>query len=927
MIDPEIIKSIKANWRLVLEADGSGQGVICPACGAGTGKHGTGLSEVSNTGELKCFACGDCHDVIHWYCLKHGLNPTGDFKRAVKECAALAGINLDQPVVNTRSHMKKIYDSVEMSSVAAERKAYFEECSARIGQTEYHRGLSADTLKHFRVGFDPAWQHPDWSRKCSPTPRLIIPINDIAYIARLTREPRTQFERDKSKIKVSKPHKLTMFNAEAFKSEVLIAVEGEIDAMSIFDVGFHNVIGLGSISMVKEFFRELEFYHQSGNPYPRVVIVALDNEKQESENASKNVQKAREAMHEGLGVHDIASIDGTALSGEFKDANELLIFDREQLKRNVQALIDQAQAMPRPECKPKAQKNAAKGSQPFTGHVQTQAVIPSCPLNLTVPDDFDFTSERIFTGKLCICRNLVIPTKRIIRDSDHTFKYGIAILREDGHWEELITDASTLLDASKLIELTDCGVLTNSGKPVRELTTYFRDMIAINARVLPTLIEFDQPGWTRDLDEFRMPYHDKFYMPALQDIFQQRGSLDAWLDKAKEIIQSPVAAIQLAASLAAPLLRILDMRSFVIYLYGTSRFGKSACQSFALSAWGVPKRMMATFNATVNGLEGVAARSNDLPLMIDESTEADKKKLNLQMIPYLLAGGQGKTRMNRDLTARPTKQWLTIGLTNGEDALFDDMSKLGAINRVLELRLNVNERIFKDESEAAAVHKFAGKNCGVFGQDYIARLKKISDGDFGVVHTFYNLFFGYINEVDKGKHVHEHIRLISVILTAWALFQWWYIDIPENELVLKVLEGMGSDLLVRLPTMREVDEGRRAWAQFIEYIQAHKYNFTGEHLTDGNKSRPVLTPIMGALEHAKADDGDGSQITEARVLSTYAKKILNDLGFSATKLLKEFAQRGWTDAPDGNISIVRKWEGKAQRMVVIPGVNFTPNIL
>ena len=925
MIDPEIIKRIKADWQLILGSDGCGKGAVCPACGSGSGKNGTGLSEVPGTeGELKCFACGQSHDVIHWHCIKNGLDPTGDFKRAVAECAALIGISLDQPVSNNHTAMKKVYDSSEMSTITAARKAYFDECAARLDQTDYHRGLSEETLKHFKVGFDPAWKHPDWSKKCSPTPRLIIPVNEIAYIARLTREPHTQFERDKAKVKVSKPHKLTMFNASALKSEVLIVVEGEIDAMSIFDVGFHNVIGLGSISMVKEFFRELEICRQEGHRYPRAVIVALDNEIHHSENASKNVHNAREALRKGLGVHDIAFVDGTALSGEYKDANELLNVDREQLKRNVQALIDQAQALPPVEHKPKAQKKEPEGAPAFTGHVQTKSVIPTCPINLTVPDDFDFTSERIYSGKLCICRNPVLPTKKIVKHSDRTVKYGIGIMQEDGHWEELITEASTILNASKLIELTDCGILTNSGKAVRELTTYFRDMIAMNASVLPKLVEYDQPGWTHDLTDFPLPCNNKFYMPALRDIFEQRGSLETWLDMAKAVVKSPVAAIMLAASLAPPLLRILDMRSFVIYLYGTSRFGKSASQSFAISAWGVPKRQMATFNATANGLESVAARSNDLPLMIDESTEADKKKLNLQMIPYLLAGGQGKTRMNRDLTARPTKQWLTIGLTNGEDALFDDVSKMGAMNRVLEIRLNVNERIFKDESAAADVHKFASKHCGLLGQDFIARLKQVSDGDYGVVHTYYNQFYKYVNEVDE-EHVLEHIRLICVLLTAWALFQVWYMGVPENEVILKTLEGMGNDLLTRLPTMQEVDEGRRAWAQFIEYIQAHKYNFVGEHLIDGEKSRPVLTPIMGALDHEKAE-GEGSKVKEARVLSSMAKKILTDMGFSANKLLKEFAQRGWTDAPSGSINIVRKWEGKSQRMVVIPGVNFTPNI-
>ena len=93
----------------------------------------------------------------------------------------------------------------------------------------------------------------------------------------------------------------------------------------------------------------------------------------------------------------------------------------------------------------------------------------------------------------------------------------------------------------------------------------------------------------------------------------------------------------LAASFAAPLLRIVKQRIFFVYNWGGSKGGKTATMKAALSAWGDPERLMISFNTTIAGLERTAAFYCDLPLGIDERQQAgDKQGLipSLRRSPY-----------------------------------------------------------------------------------------------------------------------------------------------------------------------------------------------------------------------------------------------------------------------------------------------------
>ncbi len=71
-----------------------------------------------------------------------------------------------------------------------------------------------------------------------------------------------------------------------------------------------------------------------------------------------------------------------------------------------------------------------------------------------------------------------------------------------------------------------------------------------------------------------------------------------------------------------------------------------------------------SWRATANGLEGIANRTNDMALILDELGQVDSKEAASAV--YMLATGVGKIRMNRNATVKDIKTWRASILSSGE---------------------------------------------------------------------------------------------------------------------------------------------------------------------------------------------------------------------------------------------------------------------
>ncbi len=307
-----------------LKPDKSKKGRICPICGSGTGKNGTGMSTKDNI-HYTCWAgkCFEHNDIIDIIGLEYGLK---SYNERLKKAAEIFGITIEEKnyqglpnyKLNTNSKTDHRYKK-NLQKIEQDYTSFFNESSKNINKTDYHRGLSIETIKRFNLGYVENWRHPK-SPNAPFSPRLIIPTSKYSYLARDTRRNLSIEERKYSKSKVGKQR---IFNSKALTEacKPIFVVEGELDALSIIDVG-GEAIALGSISNKNLLLEMFENY-----VLPQPIILALDND--------GPGEKASQEIFNGLKELGITTYR-VNLTVPYKDANEFLNADREAFKAVVE---------------------------------------------------------------------------------------------------------------------------------------------------------------------------------------------------------------------------------------------------------------------------------------------------------------------------------------------------------------------------------------------------------------------------------------------------------------------------------------------------------------------------------------------------------------------------------------------------------------
>lgn len=324
---------------------------ICPKCGNGKGKDGDGItldtSSKSKFPHWKCFgSCGLYADVIELWQIQNNIT---DFRTGLETLCNHYGISIDSdspPIEADTSpvqpQQKRSSESMSQSQTSPETGVqpvneesapqpdytdFFLQANQNLMNTNYHRGISLDTLNRFKVGYVEHWQSPKALRegKNPPTsPRLIIPTSKHSYIARDTRGNLTDEQKEFSKMKTGNVH---IFNLSAlWKSDKpVFIVEGEIDALSIIDVG-GEAVGIGSTSMVNKLLETIQSAKQKPE---QLLIIAFDNDKA-GQDATAKLSEGLEKLNVLYFKYNIAK--------PYKDANEFLIQDRQGLLDKVKAV-------------------------------------------------------------------------------------------------------------------------------------------------------------------------------------------------------------------------------------------------------------------------------------------------------------------------------------------------------------------------------------------------------------------------------------------------------------------------------------------------------------------------------------------------------------------------------------------------------------
>ncbi len=301
-------------------------------------------------------------------------------------------------------------------------------------------------------------------------------------------------------------------------------------------------------------------------------------------------------------------------------------------------------------------------------------------LKYTVDKDGEQKLEVIFPQQ--IYPNAIIHN--ITTDNE---KLSIRFLKGN-QWREVVADKSITANKNKIIELANKGIAVNSLNS-GSLVNFLSTIENINYDKMPKYLETSQLGWYKD--KF-LPYSNEIQLCEIGGIevksFKEEGKFEEWLKATNVARQNhKFFRIILASEFASPLLKLTGTLGAITHLWGATGTGKTVALMCGASVWGMPANddgIIVTFNSTKVGFEILCDYLQNIPLNIDELETSNKA--NNDDIVYLITEGKGKIRGKAGGGLANIGKWKLWGISTGEHPITTDISKGGALNRIINLQ-------------------------------------------------------------------------------------------------------------------------------------------------------------------------------------------------------------------------------------------------
>lgn len=521
-------------------------------------------------------------------------------------------------------------------------------------------------------------------------------------------------------------------------------VEGESDSQSMWYMGI-STLGVPGASMFKP--------HMAGMLQDLRIYIHQEQDR----GGETFMKKMLSGLREGGFLGEVYRWSCGAIKGCKDPSDVYMKFGKEEAAKKILKLIQGAEKIDLDE--PEEIPEAVKGA----------------PVNLRQPEGWIYSDkgisridEKEYTPKM-VCRTPIILTQRLKSLETGEEKIEIAFKR-DGEWHRAIYPRSTIFTARAITVLADLGCTVtseNAKQVVRFLSALEAENIDIIQKADATSTFGWQPGRrfipgreqgiVLDIDPSQK---------GMAAAYCRNGDMEHWIRTMSPHRERDKFRFILAASFAAPLLRILKQRIFFVYNWGGSKGGKTAALKAALSAWGDPDRLMVNFNATQVGLERTASFYCDLPLGIDERQLAGKNQESLEKTIYMIASGTGKIRGSKGGGLQAIHQWRTVALATGEEPLSTETSQTGVSTRVLEIYGGP----FDDEKQASLMHQEAPMNCGWAGPEFIEELIGIDERE---ICDKYEEMSKYVASISQGKSG-SHVAGIAAVALADSMIDSWF---------------------------------------------------------------------------------------------------------------------------------------------------------
>lgn len=566
---------------------------------------------------------------------------------------------------------------------------------------------------------------------------------------------------------------------------------------------------------------------------------------------------------------------------------------RKKLEEDIERRItpirrDQNKFTQDAERKRREQEEAAARERLRAKMLTTQKAIADCPADLLIPDDVFFDKSGVglqyVQGDRCYQQRAalspIVPVKVLRDPRTNSASYEVAVLSR-GKWHSVQMTATELADARKILRLADCG---GKIEEPAKLCKFFGRMLARNENSIPEINSYSQPGWHGA--KFIYPPAGKDYIVRRNDfdypvMFAKRGDVDMWKKIFLEAVDAggAVARAFVGNALAAPLVRLLNLRNLQLHVHGKGGTGKSTLNALASSIFGNPRRLIRTFAATRKNMLSAAAAFDDLPSFYDELETVKRYKAgeSIADMVYEFSEGIGNQANRRDGTARQPLYFAGSRNSTAERPILQSNDLRGALRRLWQIR---TEKIFTPEF-SAEISAVIAKNYGLFGGEWF---KFVSSHPKEIIAK-YNQLADICKTTAAQKNFEP--QLFQTAMTAAFAFQMFLVVVGVNhigEVVNKAGVELDDNLFTLIPTARDIDDSRRALDDLRSYTAAHIQLFIRAGQSSDGEHYTTRGEYLGKI----CNDGDIAFFTTA------LKKILEgELGFASTDaLIAEWYQQG-----------------------------------
>ena len=401
-------------------------------------------------------------------------------------------------------------------------------------------------------------------------------------------------------------------------------------------------------------------------------------------------------------------------------------------------------------------------------------------------------------------------------------------------WKKLPPFAcSTIFDARRLVALSDYGLPVSSTN-AKELVDYLLAYHNINRDHYAQNYVVDRCGWHSVKD------HDIFVDPRRANTFEEdgntvnvvvtgseftshlrtSGTLDQWKRAYDVGKKSAVARFLTAAACAAPLLKPLHERNFILHVVGRSRAGKTSAMILAASVVG-DEKIIRSFDSTRNGLIAAASDCCDFVFFVDERQLVDARSAELlRTLVYGWAEGVGRSKLNRDSKLKPLKYWRAITITSGETMLVDDNATEGAATRLLTLK--APEEILPPD-DCRLIRRLVSQN---FGHAFPLAIEKIVAADVEKLRGHFEKLIDTLT-ARHPEALEEYSRYIALLAMGDALLATALDDALDFDAAITGAVEATEEIFKLIPDADEFDDTIRA-RNFVEgFIATNQSSFYG----------------------------------------------------------------------------------------------------